>query len=92
MTMAKLIITIFCVLFELNVYPATLVVTNVDYENYKIEFENATGYHYEVDEYPEDYQVGDVVSAIMYGNQTPEITDDVIVTCRYSGFVIDELR
>lgn len=37
----------------------------------------------------EDWQVGDVVSLIMSNNGTPEIYDDMILDCRYTGITME---
>lgn len=34
----------------------------------------------------EDWVVGDLVSVIMDDNGTPEVADDIILNCRYSGW------
>lgn len=64
-------------------YPATMVVDSIDGDT--VTLATATGYLYEMAG-AEDYEIGDVVSAIMYTAGTPGITDDAIVTARYSGF------
>ncbi len=40
-----------------------------------------------------DWNRGEIVSAIFYDNGTPEVTDDEIISCRYSGWIsADEMR
>ena len=51
-----------------------------------VTMETATGYVYEMTG-AEDYETGDLVALIMDDNGTPnDITDDIIITARYSGF------
>lgn len=37
-----------------------------------------------------DWEVGEIVSAIFADNGTPNVSDDVIISCRYSGWVSDD--
>lgn len=64
-------------------YPVTFVVDSIDGDT--VALATATGYLYEMSG-AEDYEIGDMVSAIMFTNATPPITDDMIITARYSGF------
>lgn len=64
-------------------YPATMVVDSIGGDT--VTLSTATGHLYEM-KGAEDYEPGDMVSAIMFTNATPRITDDVIITARYSGF------
>lgn len=64
-------------------YPSTMVVDSI--EGDAVTLATAAGYLYEMTG-AEDYEIGDVVSAIMYTAGTPGITDDAIITARYSGF------
>lgn len=38
----------------------------------------------------EDWFVGDIVSILFYDNGTDIVYDDIIISCRYSGWVSDE--
>lgn len=67
-------------------YPATMVVDSIDGDT--VTLATATGHLYEMAG-AEDYEPGDLVSAIMFTNATPRITDDAIITARYSGFTRD---
>ena len=72
------------------IYPATAVVTYVDYTTDTVVVTNATGYNYAF-EGVEDLEVGDVMSLVMYSNGTPWfIPDDQMVSARYSGFIAEE--
>lgn len=66
-------------------YPETFTViaTNVgaDY----IVLRNFTG-HFYVWGNCEDWEPGDIASAIMNDNGTADVTDDIIVTLKYSGY------
>lgn len=66
-------------------YPATMTVTSV--QNDVVTLETSTGHVYEMDG-AEDWMPGDIASLVMSDNGTPEdITDDVILSARYSGYV-----
>lgn len=66
-------------------YPATMTVTSV--QNDVVTMETSTGHIYEM-EGAEDWMAGDVASLIMSDNGTPEdITDDVIMSARYTGYI-----
>lgn len=66
------------------IYSQTYIVTDVNHEQDIVTIESCTGYTYEFIG-TEDYMQGDIVSCIMYNNQTDNITDDVILNIRYSG-------
>ena len=66
------------------IYPQTYIITEIDKANDLITIETCTGYEYQFYGV-EDYYEGDLVSCIMYTNGTETITDDVILTHRYSG-------
>lgn len=64
------------------IYPATMQVTDVS--NDLVTMETATGFVYQM--HADDYNNGDLVSCIMFSNGTTDITDDIILAARYSGF------
>ena len=66
------------------IYPQTYIITEIDKANDLVTIETCTGYEYQFYGI-EDYYEGDLVSCIMYTNGTETITDDVILTHRYSG-------
>lgn len=73
------------------IYPATMVITAVDYETDIVTVENATGFIYEF-EGVEDLVPGDVMSLVMYNNNTWwTIEDDWVISARYSGFISSEV-
>ena len=73
-------------------YPQTMVVTNInDFIDY-VEIETSTGYTYGFWGI-EDYQIGDVVAVTMNDNRTEnDITDDKIVSVRFSGYTKEEVK
>ena len=86
--MKKFLATLAAVIAAGLIYPTTMVVTDVDYATDIVTIETSTGFVYQF-EGAEDYTEGDLVSCIMYNNKTTNITDDVILTVRYSGFYMD---
>ena len=83
--MKKLLATIAAVIAAGLIYPATMVVTDVS--NDLVTMETATGFVYQM--HADDYEKGDLVSLVMFSNGTTDITDDIILAARYSGFHID---
>jgi hypothetical protein len=73
----------------LLIYATSGVVTETDVVNDVVTIEDYNGNLFQF-EGVEDYEEGDIVSCIMYNNNTENITDDVIISCRYSGR-IDEM-
>ena len=86
--MKKFLATLAAVIAAGLIYPTTMVVTDVDYSTDIVTIETSTGFQYQF-EGTEDYTKGDLVSCIMYNNKTTNISDDVILTVRYSGFYMD---
>ena len=86
--MKKLLATIAAIIAAGLIYPTTMQVTDIDYNNDVVTVETATGFVYQF-EGTEDYTEGDLVSCIMFSNGTADITDDMILSVRYSGFDID---
>jgi len=68
-----------------NTYPETLYITEISGDT--VTARTFSGMVYQFDG-AEDWQVNDIVSAIMNDNGTPEaITDDYFVDIRYSGWI-----
>lgn len=68
-------------------YPRTAVVTDLDYDNDLVIITDLAGLDW-VMEGIEDWQVGDLVSLLMYDNNTPDtIFDDEIVMAYYGGWI-----
>ncbi len=66
-----------------SLYPAAMEITEISGD--VVTMETATGYTYTMTG-SEDYMEGDLVSLIMFDNGTEVITDDIIVSARYSGY------
>ena len=67
------------------VYPATMQVTDISGDI--VTLETATGFVYQMQ--ADDFEKGDLVSLVMFSNGTTNITDDIILTARYSGFYLN---
>ena len=72
-----------------NIYPQTFIVYEIDREYDIIYLTTSTGFDY-IWEGVEDWHAGDMASAIMNDNGTKNITDDEILTLRYTGYNIYE--
>jgi len=64
------------------IYPATMEVIDIQEETAILE--TATGHIYEIG--AEDYEIGDFVSMILYSNGTENVTDDIVIASRFSGY------
>lgn len=76
-------------------YPRAMEIVEFDYENDIVICEDATGFLWEFYEI-EDWEIGDLVVAIMCKNGTETIVDDSFVDICWSGYYkpnnrIDEL-
>ena len=69
------------------IYPTTLVITELDYDTNTVYLETSTGIAYCMTGC-EDYVIGDLVSVLMFSNNTEYISDDTILSARYSGWFI----
>lgn len=68
------------------IYPATMRIESIDGD--VVHLETAAGLRYEFTG-AEDYETGDVVSLLMFSAGTPDdVTDDVIISARYSGWTV----
>ena len=69
-----------------TLYPQALEVVDVNDESDVLTLENWCGFRYQM-RGAEDYNVGEIVSAIMFNAGTPDdIRDDLIMSARYSGY------
>lgn len=84
--MKKLLATIAAIIAAGLIYPTTMIVTDVFGD--LVTMETATGFVYQMQ--ADDYEKGDLVSLVMFSNGTTDITDDIILTARYSGFYMGE--
>lgn len=74
---------------SMEVYPASAVVTEIDYGNDLVTVKNATGLEYEYYG-AADYEEGDVVSLLMCNAGTRDtIEDDMILSVRFSGYYVE---
>ena len=69
-----------------EIYPQTFVVGNVDYERNVMILVDCNENEWECFDI-EDYDIGDIIAAIMDDNNTEIIFDDEIVTLRYAGYM-----
>lgn len=69
-----------------NYYPRAMVVTQLEKETDTVICVDGVGLEWEFNEI-DDWEVGDVVAAIMCDNGTPEIYDDYFVEIRFSGYI-----
>lgn len=84
--MKKLLATIAAIIAAGLIYPTTMIVTDVSGD--LVTMETATGFVYQFTG-AEDYSENDLVSCIMFSNGTTNITDDIILAARYSGFFLN---
>lgn len=68
-----------------RLYPRAFVITEFDYENDLVIVEDAVGYIWDF-EGIEDWEIGDMVVAIMSDNGTDIITDDYFYEIEWSGY------
>lgn len=70
-----------------QIYSNTMVIIEVENEN--VSLMDFNGFIYEfIDEDQKDWEKGDICSLIMDNNgTTDDITDDIIISVKYSGFV-----
>ena len=86
-TVAVVLAVVIAVAAASLIYPTTMEVIHIDGDD--LYLMNAAGHVY-VMEGVEDYEVGDLVSLIMFSNDTPGIEDDIIISARYSGYTKGE--
>ena len=66
-----------------HIYPETAVIIEINDET--IIAYSANGNRFTIHASPEDWFPGDLVSLVMYDNNTDIVYDDVILQIRYSG-------
>lgn len=69
------------------IYPQAMVVTSVK-PGKSMKVRTSTGITYTLKRDPEDFEVGDLVAAIMYTKGTSGVKDDTVIALRYSGFEV----
>lgn len=76
--------------FQSSYRVATLEIKTVNIEDNVVLLEDTNGFQYHF-EGVEDWCVGDLVSCLMYTQDTPSVYDDEIVQKRYSGFNVERI-
>lgn len=84
--MKKLLVTIAAIIAAGLIYPTTMQITDISGD--VVTLETSTGFVYQFTG-AEDYSENDLVSCIMFSNGTTNITDDIILSARYSGFYLN---
>lgn len=69
-----------------DIYPETAIIQEVNYNTDVVTVQTLNGNTFQF-EGIEDYQAGDIVSMIMDSKKTPEVTDDIILSVKYSGYI-----
>lgn len=72
-----------------DVYPAVGVVTDLDYENDLVIFEDCNQDLWAIEGIG-DWSIGDIGALLMDDMETASIYDDEIVDIRYAGFMPEE--
>ena len=72
-----------------DIYPETAIITETDLETDLVTVETLNGNIFEFYGV-EDYTTGDIVSMIMDSNKTETVTDDIILSVKYSGYFQQE--
>ena len=67
-------------------YPRAFVVSQMDYARDMVIVPDAVGFEWEFEEI-EDWEVGDMVVAIMSTNGTDILTDDYFVKIQFAGYI-----
>lgn len=67
-------------------YPRAFVVSQLDYARDMVIVTDAVGFEWEFEEI-EDWEVGDMVVAIMSDNATPIMSDDYFVKIQFAGYI-----
>ncbi len=67
-------------------YPRAFVVSQLDYARDMVIVTDAVGFEWEFEEI-EDWEVGDMVVAIMSTNGTDILTDDYFVEIQFAGYI-----
>ena len=91
--MKKLLVVLLCAILTFSnayaingLYPLCGIVTEIDYENDVFYVVDGGGTEWILTEC-EDWQLGDIVSMIMFNNGTEYIFDDIVIDYRYGGNV-----
>lgn len=84
--MMVLCIVMICSVASAEIYPQAFVVSEVNYKEDTILLVdcNREGWIWEG---IEDYEVGDIIAAIMDDSETETIYDDIIIMIQYAGYM-----
>lgn len=83
------IVTLFVLLTvsaSAEIYPQAFVISEVNYEENTILLVDCNGEGW-IWEGIEDYEVGDIIAAIMDDSKTETIYDDIIIMIQYVGYM-----
>ena len=69
-----------------NYYPRAFVVSELDYSRDMVIVTDAVGFEWEFEEI-EDWEIGDMVVAIMYDNGTNVMSDDSFYDISFAGYI-----
>jgi hypothetical protein len=72
---------------DTNIYPATMIVTNINYQEDYITLTDTNGNSWEWSGV-EDWEINDIASCLLSDNSTANIYDDEFLTVQYSGFKV----
>lgn len=70
------------------IYPTSAAIVEIDRAADLVTMETATGHIYQMTG-AEDYERGDLVALLMWSSYTETITDDVIISARFSGWTVE---
>lgn len=84
--MMILCIVMICSVASAEIYPQAFIVSEVNYEENTILLVNCNGEGW-IWEDIEDYEVGDIIAAIMNDSETETIYDDIIIMIQYAGYM-----
>lgn len=82
--MNKFVAILIALIASAGIYPATGTVTEVDKASDTVTFTTTNGHSFSFSGC-EDWASNDLVSALMWDAGTPQVSDDVILSARYSG-------
>lgn len=71
------------------IYPKTMEIISIQDDT--VYLMDSNGFVWSMEE-AEDYEVGDLVSLIMFSNGTMSIFDDEIIADRYAGYTVKEVN
>ena len=88
LTLTLVLVSLFSIA-SAEIYPAVGVVTDLDYENDLVIFEDCNQDLW-ILEGIEDWDIGDIGALLMDDMETESIYDDMILLARYAGFMPEQ--